>query len=244
MSGEDDLDYDCASLANEDEPLEWEEEEEEWDEGAEDDAYGCAWCGGDANDGSIAEDGQLYCQACWEEWHAADDSQVETPVPSADVALHGTKPSTEAPKPVRRWGAQAKQESAFFGSLDGAPKWAEMPARPEQGGKELVALRPKEERGSEEQQEVKGRRAEIRNPAAALAKTPVTSIQSREDRCRELLTGVRPVLEDSIVDYLASMIGECLQEELEELHETVVEILQGHDMPAKDAEKLWQKLRT
>ncbi|CAE7362521.1 SETX [Symbiodinium natans] len=240
LEGEDDLDYDCASLAEEDEPWEWEEEEEEWDEDAQDAMYGCAWCGGEAIDGSIAEDGQLYCMTCWEEWQAAA-AWEEKPVP--ETAPRGTKPSTEEPKPVRRWGSQAKQDNVF-GSLDGAPKWAEMPARPEQGGKELVPLRPKEERGTEDQPESKGRRAELKNPAAARTHAPATCVQSRAERCHELLAGARPALEESIIDYLASMLGECQQEEVEELHETVVEILQGHDMSAKDAESLWQKLRT
>lgn len=207
--GEDDLDYDRASFADEDGPVDW-EDEEEWDEDAEDE-----W-----------EEEEEE----WDEY--AEEEQV---IPTAEAP--------EVPKPVRRWGNQARQENVF-GSLDGAPKWAEMPARPEQGGKELVPLAPKEERGTENLLESKGRRAELKNPAAARAHAPATCAQSRTDRCRELLAGARPALEESIIDYLASMMGECLQDEVDELHETVVEILQGHDMPAKDAENLWQKLKT
>ncbi|CAE7456355.1 unnamed protein product [Symbiodinium sp. CCMP2456] len=204
--GEDDLDYDRASFADEDGPVDW-EDEEEWDEDAEDE---------------------------WEEEEEEWDEYAEE---------EQVVPTAEVPKPVRRWGSQARQENVF-GSLDGAPKWAEMPARPEQGGKELVPLRPKEERGTEDLLESKGRRAELKNPAAARAYAPATCAQSRTERCRELLAGARPALEESIIDYLASMMGECLQDEVDELHETVVEILQGHDMPAKDAENLWQKLKT
>ncbi|CAE7940687.1 HCS1 [Symbiodinium sp. KB8] len=204
--GEDDLDYDRASFADEDGPVDW-EDEEEWDEDAEDE-----W-----------EEEEEE----WDEY--AEEEQV---IPTAEAP--------EVPKPVRRWGNQARQENVF-GSLDGAPKWAEMPARPEQGGKELVPLAPPRRSGV--QRTCWSRKGDVRSSKIQLLLAPTL----RQPVRKVGQTGAVSCSQESIIDYLASMMGECLQEsfvgrvwgkdEVDELHETVVEILQ-------DAENLWQKLKT
>ncbi|OLP95606.1 hypothetical protein AK812_SmicGene22271 [Symbiodinium microadriaticum] len=179
--GEDDLDYDRASFADEestvvnstaksDGPVDW-EDEEEWDEDAEDE-----W-----------EEEEEE----WDEY--AEEEQV---IPTAEAP---EAPDTfgGVPKPVRRWGNQD----------------------------ELIVILMKID----------------------LADVTLLTVGVVPSACNEVSEGAVSCSQESIIDYLASMMGECLQEsfvgrvwgkdEVDELHETVVEILQ-------DAENLWQKLKT
>ncbi|CAK8989999.1 unnamed protein product [Durusdinium trenchii] len=214
---EDDLDYDCADAGvaevDEDEWEEdWEDEEygEYWEDEDDDAPGACSFCGA-AGDAELAEDGEFYCSRCWEEW--AEGTAAEEPPPSAS-----------APAPARRWGARREEHKAmpatpaerepaavpsglgkaFFQSLDGAPQWADAPTRPEAGGKELVALRPKEERGTEEMASKKGPKAQLLTPGAATAPTApsptATSSSARsEPRFEELLRSLQPRLGALIV---------------------------------------------
>eukprot|EP00435_Cladocopium_sp_Y103_P035674 s762_g9.t1 len=249
VEGEDDLDYDCADQEAGDG---WEAEIE-----AADEEMWCAYCGeaideADENAG-IAEDGQLYCSWCWEEWQEADQ-EAEPPELPPEPVPEPTVPTMPTVQ-KRRWakegregkeGKEGKEEApkiapsgslgrAFFESLDGPAKWAEAPKRPEAGGKELVALRPKEERGIEDAM-VKGTtRTALLMPKAATVQpvqTPEHTVEDVSTRCSKLLQSIKPPLEDSIVDYLSSMISSSSLEDLPEIQETIAEILEGHDVPS------------
>eukprot|EP00434_Breviolum_minutum_P036674 symbB.v1.2.032508.t1/scaffold3910.1/size48445/1 len=229
VEGEDDLDYDCADQVAE---LQEDWDDEEVEEGGINEEMWCCFCGEwieDDETAGVAEDGQLYCGWCWDDWQG-DEAPEELP-------------PVQAPK--RRWGKEEAAPKgpaapgptlgrAFFESLDGAPTWAEAPKRPEAGGKELVALLPKEERGTDAV--VKGTaRATLQVPKAAANSTKALE-QSGENaatRCEKLLRSIEPALEDSIVEYLVSMISSSSSEDLSEIQETVVEILEAHDVPAK-----------
>eukprot|EP00913_Durusdinium_trenchii_P018416 g17301.t1 len=224
-------------------------------EDEDDDAPGaCSFCGA-AGDAELAEDGEFYCSRCWEEW--AEGTAAEEPPPSAS-----------APAPARRWGARREEHKAmpatpaerepaavpsglgkaFFQSLDGAPQWADAPTRPEAGGKELVALRPKEERGTEEMASKKGPKAQLLTPGAATAPTApsptATSSSARsEPRFEELLRSLQPRLESEIVEYLSAMVTDA-DDFSEDLFETIQEILEGNGILPIDIERIMSSIKS
>eukprot|EP00933_Yihiella_yeosuensis_P014012 TRINITY_DN12723_c0_g2_i1.p1 TRINITY_DN12723_c0_g2~~TRINITY_DN12723_c0_g2_i1.p1 ORF type:complete len:228 (+),score=82.64 TRINITY_DN12723_c0_g2_i1:94-684(+) len=163
--------------------------------------------------------------------------------PSAAAAPATNAEKTEVAR-TNRWGARQKERTSFFDSIDGAPKWAEAPTRPEAGGKELVLLKPKEERGEEEGLSRKNKKSSIAAiPAAAKFTSSEPKEECREHRCRRLLRSLKPSVEDDIIDYLASLVGEEVSsEDLIELRETAIEILEGHGVSQDAAEVFWSSL--
>eukprot|EP00931_Biecheleriopsis_adriatica_P064713 TRINITY_DN39439_c0_g1_i3.p1 TRINITY_DN39439_c0_g1~~TRINITY_DN39439_c0_g1_i3.p1 ORF type:complete len:928 (-),score=251.86 TRINITY_DN39439_c0_g1_i3:2-2689(-) len=278
--GEDELDYDCAPLGDEDWYVEEEEDMEDayqededdgfWDErrSADEDCGACACCGEDAADGREAEDGLLYCNWCWAEWvaeggeeeqeavaSAAALAAAERPAPPA-LPKSGAKPAKAEPSgnaPVRRWAtsqAAAAASSAtkvrsggFFENLDGAPKWADTPARPEAGGKELVALKPKEERGEDDRCTRTSKRVDLAVPSAAsLLPSKKEPSESKEARCRRLLSAMKS-LEDDVADYITSLLcDDTSAEDVAELRDSVMDLLEGHGIARDAAEALWRDL--
>jgi len=156
----------------------------------------------------------------------------------------------------RNGNRKQPENSLFFGIADGAPKWAEAPQRPEAGGKELVALQPKGERidADPASSQVAGRsggrwsraskngtttKAEVSVPLAAKAPTPAGGEKSRPEICRSMLASVKPVLEESVVDYVVSLIEDDVSDDT---RDTVFELLEGHDVPRNTMEVLWAGL--
>merc|ERR1711935_269267 len=132
-----------------------------------------------------------------------------------------------------------------FDGLDGQAKWAEAPARPEAGGKELVTLKSKDDREKEMIALDKGssRRSEkgANIPAAAMKMVKQVR-ESRADRCRRLLSSMEPPVESDIVDYVVSMVDEDSCDDIGDVKESAFEILEGYGVEESTAEAFWVAL--
>jgi len=266
-AAEDDLDYDLAPQ----EPCEEEEEDEfeYWEDGEEwDDAEEwlqlpgcCAACGSEVVEERLDDDGLQYCGVCWHEWtvlasgtaecmlvdHTSRGQRPEPPPvpkqrPEPPPVPKESSQAVAAPKPKGQGGRQMERV-AFFDGLDGVPKWSKPPARPEAGGKELVALQSKEERDQELIGPQRGGRRWQKGtgavPSAALKALAKECSESRSDRCRFLLGEVEPRIEEGVIDYLSSLVEDDVGDDT---REAVLEILDGHGVEQSAAETFWAGL--
>jgi len=148
---------------------------------------------------------------------------------------------------------KVREQSLFFGSIDGAPQWADTPQRPEAGGKELEVLASKTDRLDQDPAATVPKRESGRTsrwakeaapiPTAAASKSISSSSntqkKSRPDICRSMLGAVKPAVDESVIDYVVSLVEDDVSDDI---RDAVFEILEGHDVPRNTAEVLWMGL--
>lgn len=168
-------------------------------------------------------------------------SPVAAPIDLAPIDLAPGPAPGPAPKPGFAPGPDPRfdpvpKRGMFMDSLARRAMWSEAPRRPEEG--KLVTLKPKSERGADEAGMKKKAAVEVSVPRAAFWVSPAPTL-SRTEVCKQLLEAAQLELEAEMVDYVASLVEEDLNEDT---RAAVLEILDGNGVPAEAAECLWQGL--
>lgn len=168
---------------------------------------------------------------------------------AATAPLSSSRPAPSMPSTAPKAGAVPSRKAVgFFEALDGAPGWAAAPPRPEAGGKELLKLEPKGQRPDDDAQRLapRGNRWSRASKVGVDAPVPAAAVlpkapkaETPADRCRSLMRSMLPSVEDSVLDYIVSVVEDDLSVEAREL---VVEILEGSEVPRTAAETFWERL--